>query len=84
MARAHPLLKKWDDIVAEEINRWNLDLFVLNKDPAVAGLPNSTADKNSLAAQGDNIMALNVHPSGKKVTGALPGDLAFIKDDLNW
>ncbi|CCU82031.1 ABC1 domain containing protein/yae1 [Blumeria hordei DH14] len=84
VARAHPLLKKWDDIVAEEIAQWHVDLFVLDKDPAVAGLPNSTADKNSFAAQEDNIMALSVHQAGKKVTGAAPGDLALIKDDLNW
>lgn len=37
VAEAHPLVRKWEDVVAEEVKRWRLDLGVLGKSTEAAG-----------------------------------------------
>ncbi|RDW77715.1 hypothetical protein BP6252_05768 [Coleophoma cylindrospora] len=73
---AHPLVKKWEVVVADEVQRWDLDLHIMDHEAsATAGLRNASTEQQSSTS---NQLVEEVQPA---LNGTV---LGTAKKDLVW
>lgn len=77
VARAHPLVRKWDEAVEEEVRRWGLDLGVMDGEQDT-----DEVDTKTILGRKDAVATKEV---ASETIAAGPGKIMGVsKADLNW
>ncbi|RKF73993.1 Uncharacterized protein yae1 [Golovinomyces cichoracearum] len=73
VAKAHPLLKKWEKIVQDEVQKWQIDLKIFDRDQSALNMHIPTDQMAKRGSKGWDMRNTRA-----------ADDLEPIKDNLNW